>query len=74
MEDSFSSEGGGRGGMVPAVMRAMGSDGERWGEADEALLARPAAHLLLCGPVLNGTGPRPGGWGTPALDAILMNP
>ena len=29
------------------------SDGEQWGAADEALLARPTTHLLLCGPVPN---------------------
>ena len=32
--------GWGQGGMVQMVMRAMGSDGERWGVADEASLAR----------------------------------
>ena len=29
MEDNFSTDGVGAGGMVQAVMRAMGSDGER---------------------------------------------
>ena len=44
------------------------SDGERWGAADEALLARlPAAHLLLCGPLLTAPGSKACGLGTPAL-------
>ena len=50
------------GGMVQAVMQAMGSDGER-----QMKFHSPAAHLLLCGRVPNtlwtNTGPRPGGWG-----------
>ena len=65
VEDSFSTDrgrgdGDGSGGNA--------SDREPWGVADEALLAgRPAAHLLLCGPVPNrpktGTSLWPRGWG-----------
>ena len=43
--------------MVQAVMR---SDGER--QMKVHWLARPAAHLLLCGLVPNSTGP-----GTPGI-------
>ena len=32
------------GGMVQAVMPAMGSNGEQWGAADEASLARSPAR------------------------------
>ena len=49
VEDSFSKDGGGGGGMVQAVIRVMGSGGwsfARW----------RAAHLLLCGPVPNRPG------------------
>ena len=57
------------GGMVQAVMRAMGSG--RWSFA-----SLPAAHLLLCGPVPNrpqtSTGPQPGGWGPLMYDIIYM--
>ena len=63
MEDNFSMD---RGGVGGGASGRNASDGERWGVADEASLARPP--LLLCGPVPNrpqtGTGPRPGGWGT----------
>ena len=66
MEDSFSKDGGWVG-MLQAVMRVMGSDGEHWGVADEASLALPLLTsccvawyltgcqlVLVCGP---------GGWG-----------
>ena len=63
MEDNFSTDGGGRGGMVQAVMwAAMGS-----GRCSFAcLLACPAAHLLMCGPGPNRPGPDRSaarGWG-----------
>ena len=44
MEDNFSTDVGG--GIVQAVMRARGNNGEQWGVADEASLRSPAAHLL----------------------------
>ena len=63
-EDNFSMDWGW--GMVQEVMRVMGSDGERWGTADEASLASPpltsccvAWFLTGCGLVLvhgPGTG------------------
>ena len=53
------------GGGAQAVMQATG----RCFNTDEASLARPAAHLLLCGPVPNRpqtcSGPWPWGWGPP---------
>ena len=62
MEDNFSMDGvrgDGSGGNA--------SDGEGWGAADEALLAHPPPHLLLCSPVPNrlrsGSGLQPRGWG-----------
>ena len=73
MEDTFSAgrqgTSDGSGGKASNEGDASGGnegDGERWGEADEASLARlPAAHLLLCSPVPNrpqtGTCPGPGG-------------
>ena len=61
--------GGGVGGMIQAVMRAMGNDGG----GQQMKLHSLTTHLLLCGPVPNrpqtGTGPRPGGWG-PLLYSI----
>ena len=62
--------GGGWGGVVQAVIRAVGSG--RWSFA--RLLARPrAAYLWLYGLVPNrlrtGTGPRPGGWGLLLLNS-----
>ena len=74
MEDSFSTDVGGWGGlvvvMVQAVMRAMGSNGVRWGATDETSLAHPpAAHLLLGGPVPNLAAWR---LGTPAVGDILL--
>ena len=60
VEDNFSTCLGGR--MVQAVMRVMGSDGER-----QMTLHSLTAHLLLCGPVPNrlqtAIGPWPRGWG-----------
>ena len=58
MEDNFSMDWVGVG-MVQAVMRVMGSDGEWRGEMGSsrwsfALL--PAAHLLLCVPLPKGLG------------------
>ena len=66
--------GGGSGGDARHGSGGNASDGERWGAADEALLAHlPTAHLLLCGPAPNrpqtSSGPRPGCWG-PLLYSI----
>ena len=66
MEDNFSTDGGG--GAEGDGSGSNASDGERWGMADEASLARPpTAHLLLCGPGPNrpwtNTGLRPRAWG-----------
>ena len=65
MEDSFSTDGDGE--MVQAVMRAMGSDGEQWGAADEALLSCPPLTSCCAARFLTGRGPiavrGPGGWG-----------
>ena len=67
MEDSFSTEGVGGDGSG-----GNASEGERWGPADEASLARPpTTHLLLRSPVPNRlwtcSGPQPRGWGTLVL-------
>ena len=71
MEDNFSTDGGwGVGGMVQAVMRAMGSDGERWGAAvDEVSLAHPpltscCVAWFLTGHARTDTGSQPGGCGS----------
>ena len=69
MEDNFSMDG------VEDGSGGNATDGERWGAADETSLALPAAHLLLCGPVLNrpwtGTG---WGLGTPVLNQKTRDP
>ena len=71
MEDNFSTDGAGAGGDGSG---GNVSDGERWAAAEEALLARPPAHLLLCGPGPNrlraDTGPRPRELGTPVLNQV----
>ena len=56
VEDNFSMEGGG--GMVQAVMQAMGN-------SDEASLAGPPLTSCCAARFLTGCGmvPRPGGWG-----------
>ena len=69
MEDSFSTDGA-AGGMVQAVTRAMGSDGERWGAADEASLARPPLTSCCAAQFLSGCVPVPSTareLGTPAV-------
>ena len=60
-------------GIVQAVMRAMGSDGER----HMKLRSLTCRHLLLCGPVPNrprtGRGPQPRDWGPLVYDTLMNN-
>ena len=50
VEDSFSTEGRGR-------LRRKRENGERWGAADEALLARPPLTSCCAAQLLTGCGP-----------------
>ena len=53
MEDNFSTDGVGGGSGSNA------SDGERWGEADEAPLARPPLTSCCAAGSVTGCGPVP---------------
>ena len=57
MEDNFSTDGGGVGGCVGDGSGGNARDGERWGAADEASLARPP--LTSCPVAWLRTGRKP---------------
>ena len=72
VEDNFSMDGW-WGGVVQAVMWAMGSDGEQWGAADEASLARPPLTSCCAVRFLTGLGPVPV-WGLGVVDPCTRPP
>ena len=61
MEDNFSTAAVGVEGKDGSGSHA--SDGERWGAADEASLARPPLTSCCVARFLTGLGPGVGGWG-----------
>ena len=78
MEDNFSTAGGGKGGGIIQVGNASDagdgsgsneSDGERWGAADEALLASPLLTSCCAARFLTGSEQ---GLGTPGLKNMCV--